>query len=277
MDIPVIQVDAFTRRPLSGNPAAVCLPDHWPDDRLLQRIANENGVSETAFARPEGDAWRLRWFTPTTEVPLCGHGTLATAHVLFERTDAQHLVFRTRSGELTVHRDGDAYRMDFPSLLPQPCSAPAQIAGALGIVPVLCMVGHRTHLALLARQSDVARLDPDLRAVAALPMPYLIATAPGDDCDFVSRFFAPAVGVPEDPVTGSAHCMLAPFWANRLGKNRLHARQISKRGGELLCEVVGGRVHLTGHAVTVLNGILHLPDPETPAAATPARAAPVPA
>lgn len=258
--IPFFQVDAFATRAFAGNPAAVCLLDAWPVDALLRAIADENNLSETAFAVAEDGAYGLRWFTPRTEVPLCGHGTLSAAHVILGRTDADHVTFHTLSGDLVVRRDGDAYRMDFPALPPQPCSAPAAIAGALRHVPLICYVNERTHVAVFRSALDVANLEPNMRAVEDLPLPYLIATAPGEDCDFVSRFFAPGVGVPEDPVTGSAHCVLAPLWADRLGKQVLHARQISRRGGELMCEVDGDRVYLTGRAVTVIEGTLFLPE-----------------
>jgi len=259
MDIPFFQVDAFTTRPYAGNPAAVCLLDAWPDDETLRQIADENNLSETAFAVREDGAYRLRWFTPRVEVPLCGHGTLATSHVLLARDGVDSVTFRTASGDLAVRRDGAAYTMDFPAQPPQPCSAPTAIAGALRHVPEICYVNARTHVAVLRNALDVKSLQPNMRAVEELPLPYLVATAPGDDCDFVSRFFAPAVGVPEDPVTGSAHCALAPLWADRLGKKRLHARQLSRRGGEMWCEVHGDRVWITGNAFTVIEGTLHVP------------------
>ncbi len=260
MDIPFFQVDAFTTRPFAGNPAAVCLLRELPDNETLRRIADENHLSETSFSAPEDDAYGLRWFTPRAEVPLCGHGTLAMAHVLLGRSGRDRVVFRTLSGDLTVERDDDAYRMDFPSLPPRPCSAPTAVAGALGRVPDICYVNARTHVAVFRSARDVAELQPNMPAVEDLPLPYLVATAPGDDCDFVSRFFAPGVGVPEDPVTGSVHCVLAPLWADRLGKERLVARQISPRGGEMICEVSDDRVLITGHAVTVITGTFHLPD-----------------
>ena len=257
--MPFFQVDAFTKVPFAGNPAAVCLLDAWPDDATLRSVADENNLSETAFAVAEDGDFGLRWFTPATEVRLCGHATLATAHVLLGRSGADRVVFRTLSGDLAVARDGDAYRMDFPSLPVAPCDAPSELAAALGAVPQACYANEHTHVAMFGSARDIAALRPDMRAVAGLTLPYLVATAPGDDCDFVSRFFAPRVGVPEDPVTGSAHCVLAPLWAQRLGKRRLHARQISPRGGELTCEPAGDRVLLTGHAVTVITGTLHLP------------------
>jgi PhzF family phenazine biosynthesis protein len=260
MDIPFFQVDAFTKLPYAGNPAAVCILDAWPDNESLRKIADENNLSETAFVVAEDDVYGLRWFTPKAEVPLCGHGTLATAHILLNRDGTDRVVFRTLSGDLPVERDGDAYRMDFPALPPQPCGAPTGIAGALGTVPDVCFVNALTHVAVFRAESDVADLEPNMRAVEDLPLPYLVATAPGTgDVDFVSRFFAPGVGVPEDPVTGSAHCVLAPLWAARLGKERLHARQISRRGGDMICEVAEDRVFITGHAFTVIEGMLHLP------------------
>ena len=259
MRVPFRHIDAFTREPFRGNPAGVCLLDAWPDDAVLRDVAREMNLSETAFAVPDGDAWRLRWFTPETEVPLCGHATLATAHALFECHDVPELRFETASGTLTVRRDGDRYELDLPAQPARPCTAPTSLAGALGIVPRLCLGNERSNVAVLENAQQVRDLRPDEKVVRRLLLPYLIATAPGDDCDFVSRFFAPAVGVPEDPVTGAAHCVLVPYWAERLGRTQLHARQLSARGGELWCTAKGDRVLLAGYAVTIVEGWLHLP------------------
>ncbi len=261
MRVPLYQVDAFTERPFAGNPAAVCLLDSWPDEATLQAVAAENNLSETAFVAREGDVWRLRWFTPLVEVPLCGHATLAAAHVLLGRSGEGRIVFATRSGALTVTRDGARYVLDLPANPARACDPSRELAEALGRAPEELLENGRAYLAVYGAARDVLSLVPDQRAVLALPRPYVIVTAPGDDCDFVSRFFAPGVGVPEDPVTGSAHCTLVPFWAERLGRTRLHARQVSRRGGTLWCEERGARVALAGHAVTVIEGTLHLPDP----------------
>ncbi|RMG65245.1 MAG: PhzF family phenazine biosynthesis protein [Bacteroidetes bacterium] len=259
MPIPLYQVDAFTRQVFHGNPAAVCPLDEWlPDDRL-QVIAAENNLAETAFLVPEGAGYRLRWFTPVLEIDLCGHATLAAAHVLYTELgyDAQRIRFFTRSGELPVVRDGDRYRMDFPARPPEPCPAPPLLIQALGRQP-LWTGRSRDYLALLEDETTVRDLQPDLAAVARLEAIGLIVTAPGNKVDFVSRFFAPQAGVPEDPVTGSAHSTLVPFWAERLQKNSLHARQISARGGELWTEALGERVFLSGEAVTVIRGTLFI-------------------
>ncbi len=253
--IPIYQLDAFADRPFAGNPAAVCPLGAWlPDDRL-QAIAAENNLSETAFfvRRDDGD-YDLRWFTPAIEVDLCGHATLASAHVVLNRLipDADSVTFHTRSGPLTVTRDGDRLSMDFPAQPPAPGDMPG-LADALGATPVEIQVG-RYIVAVFGDAASVVALEPDFRALARLDPPLIVATAPGDDCDFVSRFFAPGAGVDEDPVTGSAHCILIPFWAERLGKTDLLARQVSKRGGTLWCRHSGTRVTMAGHCTPYLEG-----------------------
>ncbi len=262
--IPLHQVDAFTDRPFAGNPAAVCPLEAWLPDETLQAIAAENNLSETAFFVPrdgEPDAYDLRWFTPAAEVPLCGHATLASAHVLFERDPALACVrFQTReSGPLEVTRDGDLLAMDFPSAPPGPCDPPDGLIDALGEPPDELLKGTHYYMAVYGREADVAALAPDFPAVARAGAE-VIVTAPGDaaDLDFVSRFFAPSLGIDEDPVTGSAHCTLTPYWAKRLGKSKLRARQISARGGDVFCEDRGERVLLCGSAVTVIIGELKL-------------------
>jgi PhzF family phenazine biosynthesis protein len=263
VDIRIFQVDAFTERLFAGNPAAVCPLERWPDDDLLRSIAAENNLSETAFFVPEatGDAFHLRWFTPVAEVDLCGHATLATAHVLLRYMEPSLDVarFRTRSGELEVRRQGERLVMDFPALRPEPCEPPAGLAAALGTSPDEVLAAS-DYVVVLPSAKAVRDLNPDMRAVAALDRRGLAVTAPGDQpgVDFVSRFFAPALGVPEDPVTGSAHCELAPLWAARTGKKRLRARQLSPRGGEVLCEVEGDRVRLSGRAVLYLEGTIRV-------------------
>ncbi len=257
MKIPLFQVDAFTGRIFGGNPAAVCPLEAWLDDAKMQAIAAENNLSETAFFVEAGDHYELRWFTPVHEVDLCGHATLATAHVLFALLEepGDTVAFETRSGRLTVSRDGDALVMDFPALAPEPWGASDALACALGAAPAE-VLGNVNCVAVYPSEADVRGLAPDLRLVAALPYEGVIATAPGEAVDFVSRYFAPKFGIPEDPVTGSAHCELAPYWAKRLGRERLTAHQVSARGGELDCEVKGDRVLLTGRAVTYLEGII---------------------
>jgi PhzF family phenazine biosynthesis protein len=262
MRVPIYQVDAFADRPFAGNPAAVCPLDDWLPDAVMQAIAAENNLSETAFVVPQGEGYGLRWFTPALEVDLCGHATLATAHMLFDRLDPDRdaVSFETRSGRLTVTRHGDRLEMDFPAL---PVQAEVSVDDAtlagLGARPVAAWTVRRTHgapfrLALFASQADVAALAPDFGAMTA----NVIATAPGDELDFVSRFFAPRVGVPEDPVTGSAHCTLAPFWAERLGRTELRARQISARGGDVGCRLDGDRVLLSGRCVCYMEGHIEL-------------------
>ena len=274
MRIPCFQVDAFTREPFRGNPAAVCPLDEWLDDAVLQAIAEENALSETAFFVPGDDgAFTLRWFTPATEVDLCGHATLATALVLMTELghERSSVRFHTRSGVLTVSRSGEAYVLDFPARPAAPVAVPAGLEGALGAAPPLCLQSTRDLLAVFPCSLDVTSLRVDAAKLAALPVRAVVVTAPGDgahrDVDFVSRFFAPAMGVPEDPVTGSAHCALTPYWAERLGKTDLLARQVSRRQGELGCVLVGDRVHLRGHGVLVKTGTLHLdatPRPQAP-------------
>jgi PhzF family phenazine biosynthesis protein len=262
MDIPVYQVDAFTDRAFGGNPAAICPLDSWLDDALMQAVAGENNLSETAFLVPEGDAFRLRWFTPTVEVDLCGHATLASAWVVFERLQpgrADPVAFETRSGRLTVaRRDDGMLEMDFPAIPAAPCEIPAALADGLGAEIGECLVA-ANHMAVLADEAAVRALAPDMAALASLHPRGVIATAPGEDCDFVSRFFGPSFGVQEDPATGSAHCMLTPYWSARLGKAALNARQVSARGGVLSCAAAGEWVRIAGRAVLTLSGHIHLP------------------
>jgi len=260
MRIPLYQVDAFTDRVFGGNPAAVCPLESWLPDATMQAIAAENNLSETAFIVPEADGFGLRWFTPTMEIDLAGHPTLATAHVIFTalepaRSDVR---FRTKIGDtVIVRRDGDILWMDFPARPPRKRDGLGDVAGALGAAPVEILAA-RDGFAVFERQADVRALKPDMARVAALDCMGVIATAPGDGCDFVSRFFAPGAGVPEDPVTGSAHCTLIPYWAKRLGKTAMEARQISTRGGTLYCEDRGDRVGIGGHAVTYMTGTVTL-------------------
>jgi PhzF family phenazine biosynthesis protein len=258
MRIPIYQLDAFTDRRFAGNPAAVCPLDAWLPDATLQAIAAENNLSETAFFVPAADGYELRWFTPATEIDLCGHATLASGEVVFRflAPDLRSVRFRTRrAGVLTVSRRGDELVMDFPARPAERIEPPAALAAALGAKPQEVLAGQRDYLAVFESADDVAALRPDMRALAALDRSTVIVTAPGGGgVDFVSRFFAPALGVDEDPVTGSAHCMLAPYWAKRLQKRSLKARQISARGGEIACEIERDRVLLAGKVALYLEG-----------------------
>lgn len=258
------QVDAFADAVFAGNPAAVLPLEEWPEDALLQAIAAENNLSETACFAPEGDGWRLRWFTPVAEVDLCGHATLATAHVLFHELGEtrEELRFASRSGELRVRHHDGVYAMDFPADPPSRdgigIHEVGEIGRALGETPDE-LLGAADWCAVFAREEQVRELKPDMAALTEVGRRGVIATAPGKECDFVSRFFVPALGIPEDPVTGSAHCQLAPYWAERLGREELHARQISARGGTVHCHARGDRVELRGRAVTYLRGEILLP------------------
>lgn len=253
------QVDAFASQPFEGNPAAVCVLGKWPDDAFLQALAEENNLSETAYLVPARDHYELRWFTPAREVDLCGHATLASAHILFEQLDypTDCIQFETRSGVLKVWRDGDQLVMDFPALPPVPVEPVAEFLEALGGEPEQVLQA-RDLVVVYSSENEILDLQPDLTALAQFDTLGVVVTAPGKKHDFVSRFFAPSAGVPEDPVTGSAHCELAPYWADRLGKTELRARQLSKRGGEVGCKLVGDRVLLSGTAVTLMHTTIRL-------------------
>ncbi len=262
MELPFFQVDAFTDRLFRGNPAAVCLLRSWPCDELLQAVARENNLSETAYVRTTEEGLAIRWFTPEVEVDLCGHATLAAAWCLFHRgeTSGDVLSFDSRGGPLVVRRDGERLELDFPSRPPVVCYPPTVLYQALGRRPqdVLRAVDY---LAVYHSAEEVAQLRPDMRLLQRLDTAGLMVTAPGDgEIDFVSRYFAPRQGIEEDPVTGSAQCTLTPYWANRLNKTELRARQISRRGGELRCRMHGDRVRIAGHAVLFAEGTIHLPD-----------------
>ena len=260
MRIPLYQIDAFaTEEPFTGNPAAVCPLEAWLPDPVMQQIAAENNLSETAFFVPEGEGYRLRWFTPTTEVDLCGHATLASAFVVFSwlTPERREVTFTTQqAGPLTVTRDGDLLALDFPARPPAPCPTPEGLATALGRPPNTVLAA-RDYLAVYETADDIRALTPVFAAIARLDRFAVIVTAPGSEgIDFVSRFFAPARGVDEDPVTGSAHCTLIPYWAERLGKNRLEARQLSRRGGALSCATRSDRVTIAGRALLYLEGTI---------------------
>ena len=256
MRVALYQLDAFAGRRFAGNPAAVCPLEAWLGDDLMQAIANENNLAETAFFVREGDGYRIRWFTPTNEVELCGHATLAAGYVVATHIDksAKEMVFASKSGPLKVSRDGDLYILDFPANPPRPVPAPEGLAAALGATPAETLGAGYWSLAVFRNAAEVAALKPDMARLASLAPDAVIATAPGENCDFVSRCFVPKLGIPEDPVTGSAHCVLTPYWAERLGKKKLAARQISARGGELTCGLVGDRVTIAGKVVPYLEG-----------------------
>jgi PhzF family phenazine biosynthesis protein len=259
MKLPIYQIDAFTSQQFRGNPAAIVPLAEWLPDATLAAIAAENNLSETAFVVPtEGDI-PLRWFTPTVEVDLCGHATLAAAHVLFAHhfPERGSLTFSTLSGKLTVRREQELLSMDFPAKPGVPVDMIEQLAQALGARPQEVLRA-RDLMAVFESESEVRALKPDMDKIMALDAFAVIVTAPGDSVDFVSRFFAPAKGVPEDPVTGSAHCTLIPYWAARLDKTRLQARQVSARGGELLCELQDSRVSIAGQAVEYMRGVITL-------------------
>lgn len=264
MKLPIYQVDAFTSELFGGNPAAVMPLDAWLDDATLQAIAGENNLSETAYMVRRGGDYELRWFTPVAEVDLCGHATLASAHVLFEHLGhaGEVVRFHTRSGQLSVTRGERGLTLDFPAY--QLGTAPVDIAvcDALGATAseVVQVEGTAKQLFVFEFEEDVKALCPDFGALRAATDQCVIVTAPGNECDFVSRFFGPPVGIDEDPVTGSAHCALVPYWARRTAKTEFLARQVSARGGELACELRDGRVFMTGEGVTFMRGEIFLPD-----------------
>lgn len=254
MKIKLYQVDAFASRTFEGNPAAVCPLESWLDDALLQAIAEENNLSETAFFVPSEKGFKLRWFTPVKEIDLCGHATLATAHVIFGKLgySKQVIIFETRSGELFVKKKGHLLEMDFPATPPRPCGLYETLVKGLGERPVEVLAAD-DYLAVFDSEATVRAIIPNHALLSQLDLRGVIATAPGVDVDFVSRFFAPKFGIPEDPVTGSAHCELAPYWAGKLGKNILTAKQVSRRGGNITCELKGDRVLLSGCAITFME------------------------
>jgi PhzF family phenazine biosynthesis protein len=259
MRIPIHQVDAFTSELFRGNPAAICPLESWLDDATLQSIAAENNLSETAFLVGGNGEYQIRWMTPAQEVDLCGHATLASAFVLFGDAEKgrDELVFRSKSGELRVRRESDLLTLDFPSRPPEPALASAELLEGLGRTPREVWAA-RDYLAVFESEEEVRALAPDFHRLRQVDRFAIIVTAPGSRVDFVSRFFAPGRGIDEDPVTGSAHCTLVPFWARRLGKKRLHALQVSPRGGELFCEDRGDRVAISGRAVRFLQGTIEL-------------------
>ncbi|HEY0720251.1 MAG TPA: PhzF family phenazine biosynthesis protein [Gammaproteobacteria bacterium] len=260
MELPIYQIDAFTTRLFGGNPAAVCPLDAWLPEATMQAIAAENNLSETAFFVREGNGVRIRWFTPRCEVKLCGHATLAAAWVWFRHIEPQatEVVFDSLSGLLKVTRAGERLTLDFPAQISAPLPTPVNLVDALGITPLECRSAGEDWLVVVDSAATVRTLQPRFEAIRQLDCRGLAVTARGDDCDFVSRFFAPKVGIDEDPVTGSAHTKLVPYWSDQLGKLKLHAHQLSQRGGELFCELRWERVLMSGTAVPYLAGTISL-------------------
>lgn len=258
--IPLYVIDAFTSRVFGGNPAAVCPLDEWLPKDVMQQIAMENNLSETAFFVREGERYRLRWFTPTIEVDLCGHATLASSFVIFNYLDptASSITFDSLSGELRVMREGERLTLDFPTLRAEPTDAPADLFAGLKAEPRETLLSPLGYLAVFDSEDDVRNLKPDFNTLARLNVLGVIATARGRESDCVSRFFAPIAGINEDPVTGGAHCTLTPYWSEKLGKREIHALQVSARGGELFCTDAGDRVKISGHAVRYSEGFLYL-------------------
>jgi len=257
MEIPLYQIDAFTGHVFGGNPAAVCPLDEWIDAGLMQKIAGENNLSETAFFVNRGNRYEIRWFTPAVEIDLAGHPTLAAAYVIFNfcNHSSDKISFSSKSGELTVTREGDLLKMNFPVLKAVKVAENETLIRALGIAPSELYLS-RDYLAVYHTQNDILSIYPDFALLKKLNCLGVIVTAPGDEADFVSRCFAPSVGIDEDPVTGSAHSTLIPYWAQRLKKDTLHAYQLSKRGGELFCQNLGERVEIGGKAVPFMKGTI---------------------
>lgn len=259
MKIPIYQVDAFSQKTFGGNPAAVCPLDTWIADDLMQAIAMENQLSETAFFVKDGEAFHLRWFTPAFEIDLCGHATLASAHVLYQHLGHQGSIdFQTRSGVLQVEQKGDRYFMKLPSRPPKRVAGPTNIKEAMGIEPIE-VFSSRDYLFVYEKEEQIRNMAPNFDLINKWEeVVGVTVTAPGEKADFVSRFFAPRAGINEDPVTGSAHCNLVPYWAGKLGRSELYAEQISPRLGKLICRDEGDRISLGGNAITFLQGEIDL-------------------
>lgn len=259
--IKIYQVDAFTDRLFSGNPAAVCILDAWINEEIMQSIAAENNLAETAFVVPEGNTYEIRWFTPAVEVDLCGHATLAAAFVLFSCVglkDSEVVFFSPRSGELRVTQQGETLCLDFPPDTLTQYNNLEQIKRCIGIPVKEAYKGKTDYIAIVDTEEEVRNLKPNLAEVVKLPGRGLIVTAKGNDADFVSRFFAPQAGINEDPVTGSAHTSLIPIWSEKLGKTKLSARQLSARGGKLLCEYRKDRCLIGGEAMLYMTGEINI-------------------
>ena len=259
MKLPVYIVNAFANQPFRGNPAAVCPLPEWLDESTLQSIASQHNLSETAFIVASGEDYQIRWFTPVEEVSLCGHATLASAEVVrrFLKPACRSVGFLSMSGRLDVHFEQDMVWLDFPALPAEVTVSPGNLGKGLGVQPLQVLVAEY-YMAVLESETQVRALQPDMALLASLDRKAVIVTAPGDEVDFVSRFFAPRLAVNEDPVTGSAHCTLVPYWANRLGKTSLHARQLSQRGGELVCQQMGDRVQIGGYPTLYMKGEITL-------------------
>ncbi|OCX51462.1 isomerase [Mucilaginibacter sp. PPCGB 2223] len=261
MTIPIYQADAFTDQLFGGNPAAICPLTEWLPAETMQKIAAENNIAETAYFVKQDDGYGLRWFTPELEIDLCGHATLATAHILFTElgySGASINFYTQKAGILVVTKHGDKYTLDFPSRPPQTAIAPAELLTALGGKTPVEVLKSRDYFLVYETEQDIRDIKPDFNLLAKVDTIGVVVTAVGDEADFVSRFFAPAAGINEDPVTGSAHCNLIPYWAGKLGKDKLHAYQISSRRGELWCENKADRVLMAGKAVTYLKGEIHV-------------------
>lgn len=256
MKLPLFQVDAFAESLFKGNPAAVIPLEQWLDAETMQQIAMENNVSETAFFVTTPDGFEIRWFTPKSEVKICGHATLAAAHVIFDETGypKDAVTFGSPSGPLRVSKYGERLQLDFPCDRVQPIDAPNQIIQALGKLPAACYKGKTDYMLVYESEKEIREMNPNFTALAKIDVRGVIVTAAGSDCDFVSRFFAPRIGLFEDPVTGSSHTLLTPYWAKRLGKNEMRARQLSYRGGELIVSLSENRVLIAGKTKTYLRG-----------------------
>ena len=257
----IYQADAFTNKLFGGNPAAVIPLEQWIDDMLMQQIAAENNLAETVFFVPKNEGFHIRWFTPELEIDLCGHATLASAFILYNYLgySKKEIIFYSKSGELLITRDGDKFCLNFPSRMPVRITEyPDTLLNGLGITDPLGVYKSRDYVVEVATENEVRNLDIDMSLLNQIDVIGIIVTAPGKDCDFVSRFFAPNCGIPEDPVTGSAHSTLVPFWAEKLNKNTLHAKQLSKRGGELWCENIGDRVTMSGNCVFYMKGEINV-------------------
>jgi len=260
VNIPIFQVDAFTDKMFSGNPAAVCLLEEWLTDNQMQAIAAENNLSETAFLVAQGDDYALRWFTPQCEVKLCGHATLASAFVIFTSVQPSRtsVRFDTQSGVLAVERRHDLLVLDFPAAMPAVCDSPAALVQGLKDAPQVILSTADNYFAVYVSEREVRAIQPDSVALKLLHPRGVAVTSPGETTDFVSRYFAPSYGITEDPVTGSTHCSLVPYWSGRLRKTQLHGRQVSSRGGDLHCELRDSRVLIAGRAIQYMRGTICL-------------------
>lgn len=261
-ELRIFQIDAFTSEVFRGNPAAVCPLEEWLDDAVMTAVAAENNLSETAFFVPEGTGFQIRWFTPVQEVKLCGHATLASAFVILNELEPSRdaVQFESRSGLLSVARDGDMLKMDFPAWPLERCDPPAELLRGLGKSPVetWSVSTDDNYYAVFAAERDVRSIAPDFELLKKLHPAGVVVTAPGERSDCASRYFAPSYGIPEDPATGSIQCGLAPYWAKRLGKSLIHSRQLSPRGADLFCEDLGERVAISGHAVKYMEGTIKI-------------------